>query len=364
MPAPSPRPKPASSPKARNPTIPPGLLDDSDAAPAGTRFNLADGVYSAGLRSAAPEPVVREAVHLLSRVADLSAPLSTGVTLRLIYARTPRSKGQASRVIYAALSGGAAGAECYAFELSDGSYRCFVREDAEPAPLPPAAPARLRRGSAPLPPERSRPGAGGGGGGAVADSGAAAVGGLLAPIKGAPVTSLFGMRFHPILHITRLHAGIDFGAAVGSQSSRLRRRRGRERRRGARLRQRASCSSTAATRRPTTICPKSASKSARKVRQGEIIALSGNSGLSTGPHLHFEYRVNGDPQDPMPHMGREVQGRAPAVASASAYTPAPAGPSVPVPPAGSRPPPPDPAMLAAFAAAKADIDATLAAADR
>ena len=32
---------------------------------------------------------------------------------------------------------------------------------------------------------------------------------ILAPIKGAPITSLFG--FHPILHILRLHAGIDFG---------------------------------------------------------------------------------------------------------------------------------------------------------
>ena len=38
--------------EAAEPTIPPGLLDDSDLAPAGTHFNLADGVYSAGLRSA------------------------------------------------------------------------------------------------------------------------------------------------------------------------------------------------------------------------------------------------------------------------------------------------------------------------
>ena len=48
-------------------------------------------------------------------------------------------------------------------------------------------------------------------------SGAISVGGILAPIKGAPVTSLFGMRFHPILHILRLHAGIDFGARSARQ---------------------------------------------------------------------------------------------------------------------------------------------------
>ena len=40
------------------------------------------------------------------------------------------------------------------------------------------------------------------GGGVIANS----VGGIFPPIKGAPITSLFGMRFHPILHILRLHA--------------------------------------------------------------------------------------------------------------------------------------------------------------
>jgi murein DD-endopeptidase MepM/ murein hydrolase activator NlpD len=344
--------------EAAEPTIPPGLLDDSDLAPAGTRFNLADGVYSAGLRSAAPEPVIREAVHLLGRIADLSASLSTGVTLRLLYARAPRVKGQASRVIYAGFSGGAASADCYAFELSDGSYRCFVSQDAEPVPLPPVAPAP----GAPLPPERNRPAVGGGG--APADSGAAAVGGLLAPIRGAPVTSLFGMRFHPILHITRLHAGIDFGAPVGSQvraaADGVVESAGEARGYGLRVMLKHGGYETTYNHLSEARVEVGA-----RVRQGEIIALSGNSGLSTGPHLHFEYRVNGDPQDPMPHMGREVQARAPAGGSAPSYaSSAASSASVPLPPTASRPPPPDTAMLAAFSAAKADIDAALAVADR
>ena len=129
-------------------------------------------------------------------------------------------------------------------------------------------------------------------------SGAERSAGLMTPVAGH-ITSGFGLRYHPILHFSRMHTGIDFGAAWGSPivaaadgqviASGWTGGYGRQVRvvhAGGIVTSYSHMSALAAS-------------PGEPVRQGQVIGYVGSSGLSTGPHLHFEVRINGQPVDPM-----------------------------------------------------------------
>jgi murein DD-endopeptidase MepM/ murein hydrolase activator NlpD len=118
----------------------------------------------------------------------------------------------------------------------------------------------------------------------------------------APITSGFGMRFHPILHYWRLHAGIDFGAPCGTPVRAA--ASGTIVRAGwaggfgnqvvidhGRMRGKALASSYNHLSRVVV--------RHGWVRRGQLVAYSGTTGLSTGCHLHFEVYVNGTHVNPM-----------------------------------------------------------------
>jgi hypothetical protein len=322
--------------EAAEPIIPPGLLDDTGRATnAALHFTLADGLYSAGLRNGMPEPVIREAIQLISRLADLRSPVQADQNVRIIFDRDFRDTAKSTgKIVYVGLHGGEIAVDCYSFEGSNEYFRCF-----DPNASSESKGVELKGRAAPL---------------SLGNSGATSVGGILAPIRGAPVTSLFGMRFHPILHILRLHAGLDFGAPVGSQV-------------------RAAADGKVEFAGPasgfgnhvkiqhagfeTSYSHLSViSESIRpgiEVKQGDVIALSGNTGLSTGPHLHFEFYLDGVAVDPLPHLGAEIQSAAATLAvrpvnGAAGAAGVSSGWSV------------TPSEIAAFPAIKALIDSDLA----
>ena len=115
------------------------------------------------------------------------------------------------------------------------------------------------------------------------------------PINGARLSSSFGNRKHPILGYTKLHAGTDFAAPSGtpimaSGAGKITRARwcggG------------GNCIKIKHNSTYETIYAHMKNfargiKEGRKVKQGQIIGYVGSTGMSTGPHLHYEVIVNG-----------------------------------------------------------------------
>ena len=122
--------------------------------------------------------------------------------------------------------------------------------------------------------------------------------GLMMPAQG-PITSYFGYRYHPILHFTRFHAGVDIGAGWGSPIVAAGDGRvvgagwgggyGRE----VQIAHGGGLTSIYGHMSQIVAEPGSV------VRRGQLIGYVGSSGLSTGPHLHFEVRQGNTPVNPL-----------------------------------------------------------------
>ncbi len=133
------------------------------------------------------------------------------------------------------------------------------------------------------------------------------------PIDGAHLTSGFGMRWHPILGYSRMHQGVDFGAptgtpvmAAGSGTITFMGRHGGH-------------GNTVMISHQNGLETLYGHLSAfvrgfhvgSHVTQGQVVALVGSTGLSTGPHLHYEIHHSGkpvNPQDKNLPTGRRLSG--------------------------------------------------------
>ncbi len=115
------------------------------------------------------------------------------------------------------------------------------------------------------------------------------------PINGARLSSSFGMRKHPILGYNKMHRGTDFAAPSGtpimaSGSGTVTRARWCG---GGGNCVKIKHNSTYETIYAHMKAFAKGIKEGRKVKQGQVIGYVGSTGLSTGPHLHYEVTVNG-----------------------------------------------------------------------
>jgi murein DD-endopeptidase MepM/ murein hydrolase activator NlpD len=122
---------------------------------------------------------------------------------------------------------------------------------------------------------------------------------LASPMEFSRVTSGFAMRIHPIFQTVRAHLGVDYAAptgtpvrAVGAGVVQL---AGRQSGYGNVVEINHGSQRTTLYAHLNTIDV----KLGQRVEQGQTIGGVGSTGWATGPHLHFEFRVNGVHQDPM-----------------------------------------------------------------
>ena len=231
-------------------------------------LRLIDAIYSAALSNGLPPQLVGELIVALSKPYDLDRFANPGDRLTVVFASNPGSEGQGmGQIVYASLDGHSGSMPCYVLDLTgSGDYGCF---------------------------DFSKP---------QAQTGGAAQlgGGLIVPVQGVK-TSGFGPRRHPILKQIRNHNGVDWAAPTGTPVY-------------------AAMSGTvnfvgngggygnvvyidhagsAQTRYAHLNAFADNLRKGLEVQAGQVIGYVGTTGRSTGPHLHFELHVAGQPVDPL-----------------------------------------------------------------
>jgi len=122
------------------------------------------------------------------------------------------------------------------------------------------------------------------------------------PTEG-PIISGFGVRFHPVLKVNRMHYGLDIhvrpGTPVVAAGDGIVRQVGRDAGLGNLIKVEHATAGYVTVYGHLSKVAKGMRRG-RKVTRGEIIAYSGNTGLTSGPHLHYEVRdVTGKSLNPV-----------------------------------------------------------------
>lgn len=237
-------------------------IASEEATQPANSHRLIDGVYATAVRNAVPASIVGEAIAYLAPMTDLKRSIKPDERVTLVFTDSARDeKRGGGRVLFAGVRRG-----------DDWSVRCYVLK------------APGNRGFACV-----------NEGGKVSLSGA-----MLVPVKGV-LTSKFGMRFHPIKKTERLHAGVDWAAPTGTAIHAA--FSGKVTYRDVRggygnfieLTHKDGITSRYAHMHEYA----DGIQLGSVVQAGDLIGYVGTTGLSTGPHLHFEIRHRGEPTDPL-----------------------------------------------------------------
>ncbi|WGJ13922.1 M23 family metallopeptidase [Methylocapsa sp. D3K7] len=234
-----------------------GESDDSDDTDG---MRLYDSLYETAMKQEIPRPVTDELVRIFANDVDFGRAVSGGDSFEAFYDESEEGEGH-NQLLYATITARNETYRYYRFQTPDDGVIDYYDQD-----------GRSTRKFL-----------------------------VRMPIVGGRFTSGFGIRYHPILGYSRPHTGVDWAAPIGTPifaaGSGTIIKAGWDSGYGRRVEiQHANGYIT--TYNHMSGFARGATEGAH-VRQGQPIGYLGQTGLATGPHLHYEIMVNGHFVDPM-----------------------------------------------------------------
>jgi murein DD-endopeptidase MepM/ murein hydrolase activator NlpD len=244
---------------------------DEDDGDDGKGIRLYQSIYETALKNQVPPPMIDSLIRIFSFDVDMQRRARAGDSIDILYAND--ETGGQGDVLYASINVGGEPRRYYRFQTNDDGITDYYDEGGKSAKK-----FLVRK-----------------------------------PLAGGIFRSGFGARNHPILGFTRMHTGVDWADDVGTPvfaagngtviSADWKGGYGRH------------IEIQHLNGYVTTYSHLSGYarglEAGVKVRQGQVIGYIGNTGLSTGPHLHYEVKINGTFVDPMRiklPRGRELGG--------------------------------------------------------
>jgi len=235
---------------------------------------LYESLYETAMKHDLPRQTVEELVRIFGYDLDFQRRVANGDSVEIFYAQDEEAVGERPELLYAALNVGGEVRRVYRYQGEDGGVEFF--DDAGRS---------LKKFL------------------------------MRKPIAEGELRSGFGYRRHPILGYTKMHTGVDWSNRIGTPImasgngtvTKSEWDSGYGRRIEVQHTNGYVTAYSHLSRFGRGIAP------GARVRQGQVIGYVGSTGLSTGPHLHYEIIVNGRFVDPMKirvPRGKELDGRA------------------------------------------------------
>ena len=220
-----------------------------------------DSIYQTALEQEMPVPLIDELIRVFSFDADFNARVQPGDSIELFYADEDSEANFVQEVLYASLKTGSTNRRFYRYRTPDDGVVDYYDANGQSAKK-----FLVRK-----------------------------------PVSGGRFRSGFGMRRHPIHKYRKMHTGVDWAASRGTPILAAGNgtviKAGWSSGYGRRIEIRHVNGYTTTYSHQSGFA-KGIKKGVR-VQQGQIIGYVGSTGLSTGPHLHYEVKVNGRYVDPM-----------------------------------------------------------------